>query len=43
MLGEFNDMDLRPFAAGLFGSGLLVLGVYYAVYFKKDRQTYNME
>jgi hypothetical protein len=43
MLGEFNDMDLRPFAAGLFGCGLLVLGVYYAVYFKKDRQAYNME
>ena len=43
MLGEFNDIDLRNYAAGLFGSGILVLAVYYAVYFKKDRQTYNME
>ena len=43
MLGEFNDIDLRPYAAGLFGSGILVLAVYYGVYFKKDRQTYNME
>jgi hypothetical protein len=43
MVGEFNDIDLRIYAATLFGSGLVVLAVYYALYFKKDKQVYNME
>ncbi len=43
MIGEFNDKDLRLIAAGLFGCGLVVLAIYYTLYFKKDRQTYNVE
>ncbi len=43
MIGEFNDTDLRIVAAGLFGCGLTVLAIYYALYFKKDRQTYSVK
>ncbi|OSZ78733.1 hypothetical protein CAP35_10940 [Chitinophagaceae bacterium IBVUCB1] len=43
MVGEFNDIDLRIYAATLFGSGLVVLAVYYALYFKKDSRVYNMD
>ncbi len=38
MLGEFFDHDCRPYAAALFIMGLLLIGVYYIFYFKKDRQ-----
>ena len=38
MLGEFFDHDTRIYAASLFITGLAVLGVYYALYFKKDRK-----
>jgi len=37
MLGEFINKDLRPVAVVLFGIGLVILGVYYTVYFRKDR------
>lgn len=43
MVGEFIDNDFRIYAASLFGCGLMVLAVYYAFYFKKDRSTYRME
>jgi hypothetical protein len=36
MLGEFNDADLRPVSAGLFITGLLILGAYYLFFFRKD-------
>jgi hypothetical protein len=38
MLGEFYNIDLRPVAAILFITGLLILTVYYAIYFRKDRK-----
>ncbi len=38
MLGEFFDRDLRIYAATFFGSGLLMLLVYYIIYFGKDRK-----
>ena len=42
MIGEFIGQDFRPYAALLFGIGLTLLAIYYAFYFKKDRQTYSM-
>ena len=41
MLGEFYNVELRPVAATLFISGLLLLMVYYLVFFKKDRTAGN--
>ncbi len=38
MLGEFFEHESRPYAATLFGVGLLVLAYYYTVHFKKDRK-----
>lgn len=38
MLGEFFNHETRPYAAGLFITGLVVLAVYYLFYFRKDRR-----
>lgn len=38
MVGEFFEHESRPYAASLFGLGLLVLAYYYIVHFKKDRR-----
>jgi len=38
MLGEFYNIELRPVAATLFITGLLILTVYYLFYFRKDRK-----
>lgn len=38
MTGEFIGREMRPVAAGLFVTGLAVIGVYYAVWFRKDRE-----
>lgn len=37
MMGEFMDKDLRGVAVVLFVIGLITLGVYYTLFFKKDR------
>jgi hypothetical protein len=36
MLGEFYELDTRPYAAGAFITGLAVLVVYYLAFFRKD-------
>jgi hypothetical protein len=36
MIGEFFDGDTRPYAAGLFLIGLILLSFYYLFYFRKD-------
>lgn len=38
MTGEFYKIELRPYAAVLFLTGLTTLLVYYLFYFKKDRK-----
>jgi hypothetical protein len=43
MVGEFIEVDFRPYAAVLFSIGLSALAVYYMFFFKKDRQTYTMK
>lgn len=43
MIGEFVNYDLRALAAIIFGFGLGVLGVYYTVYFRKDREAQKNE
>lgn len=42
MVGEFFDYDTRPYAAGLFVTGIVILTIYYLFYFKKDR-AYEMK
>jgi hypothetical protein len=43
MLGEFFEHDMRPYAATLFGSGILILLVYYIIFFTKDRKKQEQE
>lgn len=43
MLGEFFDYDLRWMAATLFGTGILIILVYYLTYFKKDKKKLESE
>ncbi|RYE25914.1 MAG: hypothetical protein EOP51_02465 [Sphingobacteriales bacterium] len=38
MLGEFFDHDMRPIAATLFGTGILIILAYYLTYFRKDKK-----
>jgi drug/metabolite transporter (DMT)-like permease len=38
MLGEFFEHEARPYAASIFGLGLLILAFYYSFFFKKDRK-----
>jgi hypothetical protein len=42
MIGEFTEHEYRPYAATLFFIGLSTLAVYYTLFFKRDRRTYNM-
>lgn len=43
MIGEFRELEFRPYAAMLFSIGLSALAVYYMFFFKKDRQTYTVK
>ena len=38
MIGEFFEKETRPYAVGLFVTGLLLLLVYYVFFFRKDQQ-----
>jgi hypothetical protein len=38
MVGEFYNKETRPYAVGIFVTGLLMLLVYYIFHFRKDRQ-----
>ncbi len=38
MIGEFINRDYRPVAVVFFSIGLVILLVYYAFYFAKDRR-----
>lgn len=38
MIGEFFDLEFRPFAVGFFVTGLICLLVYYLFYFRKDKK-----
>ena len=38
MTGEFFKLELRPYAVGIFITGLIILVFYYMFYFAKDRQ-----
>ncbi|MBN9484223.1 MAG: hypothetical protein BGO70_12050 [Bacteroidetes bacterium 43-93] len=43
MVGEFFNIEARPYAVGIFCIGLLILLSYYLLFFRKDRQTYKLE
>jgi hypothetical protein len=43
MIGEFYNIELRPYAVILFIIGLSVLAVYYIFFFRKDRKKYKEE
>jgi len=38
MIGEFFKLELRPWAVGIFVTGLLLLTFYYIFFFKTDRR-----
>lgn len=38
MIGEFFEKETRPYAAGLFLTGLSLLIVYYLLYFRRDNK-----
>jgi hypothetical protein len=38
MIGEFMEHESRPYAVVFFLTGLLLLGIYYIFYFRKDQQ-----
>lgn len=38
MIGEFFQYETRPYAAGIFIAGLLLLLTYYLFYFRKDQR-----
>src|SRR4051812_3274134 len=38
MAGEFFAIEARPYAVGIFLTGLCLLLVYYIFFFKKDKQ-----
>jgi hypothetical protein len=41
MVGEFYNKETRPYAVGIFVTGLMTLLVYYIFHFKKDRALEN--
>jgi hypothetical protein len=43
MIGEFTEVDYRPYAVVLFCIGLSVLAIYYAFFFKRDKRAYTMK
>ena len=38
MVGEFYNKETRPYAVGIFVTGLLTLLVYYIFHFRKEMQ-----